>query len=224
MGKIFVPNLIQGNLDNLEEGSEIAFEEVIDNKLISCTWLKHFIQTEYKWIPTYILDNHNHALFFRYRHIKKLMSSFMSKEEESADADGGFKPFILLHIDQHADTKSNNVEFKIQNLEWMKDFVHTKTNVGNFISAAINNNIINEVIQIRSEHTLHTMEKLDFQNYNYILDIDVDFWEGKTDKEMESDFEIIRELVDNVCLITIATSPYFMDQKKAIQLIKELLN
>gem|GEM_PF-6221680 len=37
MGKIFVPNLIQGNLDNLEEGSEIAFEEVIDNKLISCT-------------------------------------------------------------------------------------------------------------------------------------------------------------------------------------------
>gem|GEM_PF-7125175 len=45
------------------------------------------------------------------------MSSFMSKEEESADADGGFKPFILLHIDQHADTKSNNVEFKIQNLE-----------------------------------------------------------------------------------------------------------
>ncbi|MEI6118986.1 MAG: hypothetical protein WCP92_07400 [bacterium] len=40
---------------------------------------------------------------------------------------------------------------------------------------------------------------------------------------MESDFTIIRQLLDNVCLITIATSPYFMDQKKAIEIIKHLL-
>jgi hypothetical protein len=70
---------------------------------------------------------------------------------------------------------------------------------------------------------LHNMEKLDFQRYNYILDIDVDFREWKTNKEIESDFERIKKLVDNVCLITIATSPYFMDQKKAMQLIKEFL-
>ena len=67
------------------------------------------------------------------------------------------------------------------------------------------------------------MEKLDFHKYNYILDIDVDFWEEKTDEEMESDFAIIKKLVDNVCLITIATSPYFMEQKKAIELIKKIL-
>lgn len=67
------------------------------------------------------------------------------------------------------------------------------------------------------------MEALDFQEYNYILDIDVDFREDKSAQEMESDFEIIRKLIDNACLITIATSPYFMNQKKAIELIKELL-
>lgn len=105
----------------------------------------------------------------------------------------------------------------------MEDFVHTQTNVGNFISAALNNNIIDEVIQIRSEHALHNMEKLDFQNYNYILDIDMDFWVDKSHQEIQSDFEIIRKITDNVCLITIATSPYFIEQKKAIELIKELL-
>ena len=102
LGKIFVPNIIQGNLNDLEEWSEIVFEEaeftesgnggIVDNKLISCTGLKNFIQTEYKGIPTYIFDNHNHALFFRYRYTKQF--------EET-------KPFVVIHIDQHADTKEN---------------------------------------------------------------------------------------------------------------------
>ncbi len=83
-----------------------------EGKLVSCTGLKHFVQTTYKGIPTYIFDNHNHALFFRYRHTKKLMSSFIVKEEVSADADGGCKPFVVLHIDQHADTKENKNSFK----------------------------------------------------------------------------------------------------------------
>ncbi len=79
------------------------------------------------------------------------------------------------------------------------------------------------MIQIRSHHALHNMEKLDFQKYNYILDIDVDFWEDKSQQEMKSDFAIIRKLIDNVCLITIATSPYFFDQKKAIEIVKYLM-
>ncbi len=205
-GKIFVPKLISWNLDDLQQGSEIVFEEMTNWKLVSCTWLQHFIQTEYKGIPTYIFDNHNHALFFRYRYTKQFESA---------------KPFVVLHIDQHADTKKN------ENMLWMQKaidaFINEKTNVGNFITAALNNKIIDEIIQIRSEHALHNMENLDFQNYNYILDIDVDFWEWKIEQEIKSDFETIRKLTNNVCLITIATSPYFMDQKKAIEIIKNLL-
>ncbi len=102
-------------------------------------------------------------------------------------------------------------------------FANYACNVGNFLTSAKDAGIIDDIIQIRSEHALHTMGKLDFQKYNYILDIDVDFWEGKTTQEMESDFEIIRKLTDNVCLITIATSPYFMDQQQAISIIKNML-
>jgi hypothetical protein len=146
----------------------------------------------------------------------------------------------VIHIDQHADTKENKNIFSPmclplqrevakpegflkENDKSIKSFVNEKTNVGNFITAGLNNKIIDEVLQIRSEHALHNMEALDFHNYNYILDIDIDFREQKTDKEIKSDFEIIKKLLDKVCLITIATSPYFMDQKKAIEIIKKIV-
>lgn len=224
-GKIFVTNILQGNLDDLEEWSEIVFEEVENGELISCTGLKHFLQTEYKWIPTYIFDNHNHALFFRYRYTKKLMASFVWKEEVSVDADGEFKPFVVIHIDQHADTKENKNSFKVTHASPhdVVNFTNYWCNVGNFLTSAKEAWIIEQIIQIRSQNALHNMEALDFHTYNYILDIDVDFWEWKTEQEMEADFEIIRKLVDNVCLITIATSPYFMDQKQAIEIIKAIL-
>jgi len=224
-GEIYVPHLIQWTVEDLEEWSEIVFEEIENWIMKSCTGLKHFVQTVYKWIPTYIFDNHNHALFFRYRHTKKLISSFISKEI-STDANVGFKPFIVIHIDQHADIKENKNSFQATHTSPQEawGFANYACNVGNFLTSAKDAGIIKETIQIRSEHALHTMEKLDFHKYNYILDIDVDFREGKTDKEIESDFEIIRKLVDNVCLITIATSPYFMEQKKAIETIKMLLH
>jgi hypothetical protein len=223
--KIFVTNLIQWTISDLEVGSEIVFEEVNAGKLVSCKGLKHFVHTTHNGITTYIFDNHNHALFFRYRHTQKLLTSFGWKEKESANADGRFKPFKVIHIDQHADTKPNINSFNGQHTSphEVLSFTNYGCNVGNFLTSAKDAWIIEEVIQIRSQHALHTMEKLDFQEYNYIIDIDVDFWESKSEEEIESDFETIRTLFNNACLITIATSPYFFDQKKAIELIQKLL-
>jgi hypothetical protein len=57
---------------------------------------------------------------------------------------------------------------------------------------------------------------------NYILDIDSDF---RQDKEITpEDIQIIRRLISQAKLVTIATSPYFMDQKKAIEIIEKLLS
>jgi len=103
------------------------------------------------------------------------------------------------------------------------EFANYACNVGNFLTSAKEAGIVKEIIQIRSEYALHTIGKLDFHKYNYILDIDGDFWDGKTDQEMKADFVIIRKLIKNSCLITIATSPYFMDQKQAIDIVQNLL-
>ncbi|PJA49219.1 MAG: hypothetical protein CO170_00160 [candidate division SR1 bacterium CG_4_9_14_3_um_filter_40_9] len=196
-GKIYIPPLIKGTVNDLEIGTEIAFEEVRDGKLISCKGLKNLICTDYKGILTYIVDNHDHAMFFWHQHIHQ----FPTNE--------GAKPFKVIHIDQHSD---------------IKEVTHGEYNVGNFITHALSSKLIDECIQIRTEIALHSLPKLDFADYNYILDIDVDFREGKTDKEIEADTEIIQRLMQDSCLITIATSPYFFDQNKAIAIVKRLLS
>ncbi len=209
-GKIFVTNIIQWTGEDLEEWSEIVFEEIENGQVKSCTWLKHFLQTEYKGIPTYIFDNHNHALFFRYRYTKQFEDT---------------KPFVVIHIDQHADTKENKNSFNAAHAsrQEVMNFTSLGCNVGNFLTSAKDAWIIKEIIQIRSQYALHNMETLDFHTYNYILDIDVDFREWKSHEEIKHDSRIIRKIVDNICLITIATSPYFMDQKKAIEIISIIL-
>lgn len=221
LGKIFVPNLIQGTLDNLEEGSEIVFEEADKGKRISCTWLKHFVQLEYKWIPVYIVDNHNHVLTFW---------------NECRLNIWAFEHLVILHIDQHADTKPNDnicPPFKKESLsrtscgrwceaqEDVEDFVHTQTNVGNFITAAMNSWIINEVIQIRTDYTLHHFDSSSIIQWNIIVDIDSDFRVGK--EISQEDIQIIRTMIKQAKMVTIATSPYFIDQKRAIEIIKEIL-
>ncbi len=213
LGEIFVPNLIQGNLDNLEEGSEIVFEEADKGKLISCTWLKHFVQLEYKWIPIYIVDNHNHALSFRYKYRLVIWT---------------FERLVVFHIDQHADTKPNgNICPPLKKEGWCKaqedleDFVHTKTNVGNFITAAMNDWIINECIQIRTDYALHHFDNSSIIQWNIIVDIDIDFRVGK--EITQADIQIIRIMIKQAKMVTIATSPYFIDQKRAIEIIKQII-
>lgn len=194
--KIYVPPLITWTIDDLEIGTEIAFEEVVDGKLISCKWLKKLIKTNYKGIPTYIVDNHDHALYFRHQHINQFPTNEWAK------------PFKVIHIDQHSDRQPGTS-------------VPGGVNVGNFITHALESRLIDECIQIRTETALHSTPKLDFQDYNYILDIDIDFRAWKND--IENDIKIIKNLINNVALITIATSPYFMDQKQAIEIIKKIL-
>jgi hypothetical protein len=84
------------------------------------------------------------------------------------------------------------------------------------------------VIQIRTDYTLQQhkninllIQQVGFKRQIYIVDIDTDF---RKDKEITSEeIQIIREMMEKAKLITITTSPYFMDQKKAIEIIKAIL-
>ena len=83
--------------------------------------------------------------------------------------------------------------------------------------------IINEVSQIRTDYALRELvSPLTRKPVNYILDVDIDF---RQDKEItEQDVHIVRELMKKAELVTIATSPYFIDQTKAIEIIKRILS
>jgi hypothetical protein len=67
------------------------------------------------------------------------------------------------------------------------------------------------------------------KNQNYILDIDLDFcldWVNRNKINQET-VKLLKDKFDEIwksaLWITIATSPYFLDQELAIKIVEELL-
>lgn len=166
--------------------------------------------------PIFIFDNHNHAIVFRYNIIY----------------DKNLKGAELIHIDQHSDCRENKNHLELDRdeneLPKVFHFWNKKCNVGNFIPPAIESWIISNQTQIRSTTALKNLGTN--KNQNYILDIDLDFclnWIDRKGIDTES-IKILKEkfneIGENALCITIATSPYFLDQNIATDILKELLN
>lgn len=198
------------------EDKYFAFAEKNKNwELEYFHWLKNFLLIDNPSLPPiFIFDNHNHALFFRYYTIL------------------GEKNIKLIHIDQHSDNRQNNNKLNLNNSESNSDiifhFSNELCNVGNFIPPAIKSNIISSQIQIRS-HTALKELKIN-KNQNFILDIDLDFclsWINK-DKIDENNVTLLiqrfKEISPSAACITIATSPYFLNQGIAIKLANQLIH
>lgn len=175
----------------------------------------------YLWIekpnspPIFIFDNHNHAPVFRYYIIERSKA---------------YSP-ILVHIDQHSDCWENQENLELHkyedNLEKIFHFYNEKCNVGNFIPPSFKSWIISDQIQIRSITALKNLEIE--KNQNFILDIDLDFclnWIDRNKINKES-IKILNEKLNEIwkfaLCTTIATSPYFLNQEVAINILKELL-
>ncbi len=228
-GKLYIPALREGTLKDLSLWENIVFEEVDhDNRLTSCRWLSSLLKLQALWKTIYITDNHNHALYFWYE----------------ALSHGLISPgATLLHVDQHADMNeptsyinSQLTEHSSQLLWNIAEYVNTQTQIASFIQPALHSGLVKECIQIRSEAKLQEITediKLKTKNQkdvlgfesgvlNYIVDIDLDFFAHETD--VRSKVELLRKLISSASVVTIATSPFFLDQKYAIQLIHMLLD
>ena len=187
-------------------------------------WLKHFLLIENPDFPSiFLFDNHNHALPFRYSLAWNFKNSNKSQNKNE---------ITLLHIDQHSDCRENSNYLELDRnkneVEKVRKFCNQKCNVGNFIPPALQSWIIWNQIQIRSISALKNF-KIE-KNQIFILDIDLDFclsWinRNKLDKEV---INILKEKWDEISRfalwISIATSPYFLNQDLAIELIETLLN
>ena len=196
-------------LDDLILWENIVFEEIEDGKLLSCTWLSSLLKISINNKMIYIMDNHNHALYFRYEALH----------------DGLIQKWAtLLHVDQHADMNEPDErisETQQNDLEYIAEYVTEKTQIASFIWPALNAGLIDECVQIRSEAKLEEMVVKDWWD-NVILDIDIDFfvWE----KDYGHKMHLLRQMIEKAHVVTIATSPYFIDQQEAVSLIKELLS
>ena len=207
------------NYENMEIDHEhFAFAEKDQNwKIEYFHGLKNFLRIEKPGFPNiFIFDNHNHAITFRY-------NITYSKNVNNIE---------LIHIDQHSDNRENknhlNLNRNKNELENVFNFCNEKCNVGNFIPPALESRIISSQIQIRSSIALQNLNVN--KNQNFILDIDLDFclnWIER-DKVNQETVKLLmhkfNEFWKYALWITIATSPYFLDQKLAIDIINNLLD
>ena len=159
----------------------------------------------------HLMDDHNKALYYWYE----------------ALAAGLITPGLqLVHIDQHSDMRepSGWIDASRQcDLLYIQEYIDEYTNVGNFILPAQRAGLIGEILQVRTEYSLLHLDSGLLED-RYILDIDVDFWEpAMSIQEDKKTKQIVRKLMESAALVTIATSPGFIDQNLAQQIVEELL-
>ncbi len=206
--KIFVPPLISGTINNVQLGQEPAFVEVEDGHEHVRTGLKNFIYWNFNNKPIFIFDNHNHAFFF-------WLLAFKG---------GVFKNnLFLVHVDQHTDVwePPNNPGFSLdEEIDLKKVFEYTNftLNVGTFIKPAMYLGLFSDLFIINNYADYNTIFEEPF-----VLDIDLDIFEPNSSVLDDSTKIIkIRNWLKQAVLITIASSPFFIDQSLALKRLKEI--
>ncbi|MFC1748439.1 UPF0489 family protein [Pseudomonadota bacterium] len=209
--RLRIAGLKEGSLEDVEAGSEVVFEDMDEGELRSCVGLSSFIKTLLGGVPTYIFDNHNHAF------------AFWCEAKPAGRPDAAT---VLVHVDQHKDTRDPDTYLSAEDARDMdKVFRYTNTvlNVGNFVPAGLKAGLFSEIINIDSEKSIDEFNFENLRDRHTILDIDLDFFAPDLDYiPSEKKITLIREIAKNADLITIATSPFFIDQKRAIEYLKRI--
>lgn len=204
--KIYVPKLIEGSLDDVSIGEEIVFNEIDEDIEIKAKGLKNMIIYKYQDKDVYIFDNHNHAFYFWIKSLEK----------------GNFtKGCKLVHVDQHKDTREpENYDVDIENIDDVFRYTNEILNVGSFIKPALKHNVFSDLIIIDSSYGFD----LEIEG-EFVLDIDLDIFSKDMDY-IPYDLKVsrIKDLIKRAKVITIASSPFFINQEYAIKVLKELFN
>ena len=204
---LWVPSLIEGTLDDVGPGDRVVFEEFDEHgTLHACTGLAHFVRTDWHGIPTVIVDNHNHAFYF--------WSEALSR--------GALHPqAALIHIDQHRDTRTPERGYEGTTLDDAFDYTNLQLNVGNYIIPAQQAGLVGETQFITGEAALRDLGLA--TRTNKILNIDLDFFApGMSYIDIALVHRFIAAHLPTASLITIATSPFFIDQALAVAALREL--
>ncbi len=218
--QLYVPSLKKiSHVDEIEFWDEVVFEDYNiynDTQLDSCRWIKNFYELDWEGKKVYLFDNHNHAYFFWYLARDKWYITDNAK---------------LYHIDEHSDMRDvDNYLVKPDSLDLEKVFHATNfsdINVWNYILPAQKEGIIWEIVQIRNEDNLKEYQNthMQMQESNIILNLDLDFYQPDLDF---IDYELKKQVTLDVArkadVITVATSPFFIDQQLAIDVFKGLFD
>lgn len=220
-----IPPLIHGTLDEVRLSAYWICYEYVDEKgrLIYDYGLENLVEMNNEIVPTnttkkiFVVDNHNHAFYCRWKAYLKWDISWWSQ---------------LLHIDQHSDlneaTNSNNIQQIAKNSTLFEVATYTNEvlDIASFIKPAKEIGLISEYEMILTEYSLLKFWILNSE-FSIILDIDLDFRAPEMSiQEYEKTITMVRKLIDlpQVWCVTIATSPTYIDQKKALEILHDIVD
>ncbi len=228
-GRLWIPGLISSPPNNFLKEWKVwpypVFEEVQQSILCSCVWLNTHLLTSYQTVPVVIVDNHNYVLPHRWHLMKDLGMSLDSNLGTNISSQS---PVSLIHIDQHADMNEPARYLDEQDLVSMDtlfDYTRDQTTIASFIRPALQAWWISNVVQVRSSSALYDLGSCWVDDGLYILDIDLDFRDPRarySTQEMDRMIPLTQKLMSQAHLITIATSPLFIDQEYALGLLRRL--
>lgn len=227
---IYVPSIkkmdfeVNDIMNHIKCSDKIGFSEVQEEREINVFGLENFVYTEKDDKKIYIFDNHNHCFYF--------VASNMAKQGEYLSDKSCLEKY-MIHFDQHKDmrvpnlsledfAKKNNLDTSFDNLLFLYTNYHL--NVGNFIVPLKTNRFIKDVEIVDS---IYTMDKLGRALDNYegiILDIDLDFFsEDMSYIADDKKLDLILKCYKKADIITICTSPYFIEFERAKKYLKILI-
>jgi hypothetical protein len=204
---IWVPSLISGTVDDVRSGDRVVFEDFDEHDVLqSCTGLAHLVRLDWDGIPAVVMDNHNHAFYFWYE----------------ARLSGRLEPgATLIHVDQHRDTRVPDRAFAGDSLEDAFDYTNFHLNVGNYVVPAQRAGMIGEMQLVTSGEAL--ADRGLAPRTNKILNIDLDFFAPEMSYvDFSAATRFLQSHLPTTSLITIATSPFFIDQARAIGMLRDL--
>lgn len=207
--KLWVPSVITGPFDDVVPGDRVAFEDFDEHgTLQSCRGLAHLIRTEWAGVPAVVVDNHNHAFYFWWE----------------ARLGGGLeRGATLIHVDQHRDTRVPERPYEGRTLEDAFAYTNFHLNVGNYVVPAQQCGVVGGMQLVTSGEALGDLSLA--AQRNKILNIDLDFFAPEmsyVDFGLAARF--IAAHLATASLVTIATSPFFMEQAEAIRVLQRLVS
>ena len=213
---LYVPALIIWWIEDISLWNEVVFEDVdFDWNLQSCMGLKNFYKLPRDDKEIILFDNHNHAYFFWWESVL-----WNSKPPLN-------HPYTLIHIDEHSDMRDPWIYLATKpTLEEVFHYTNEVVNVWNYIIPAIHDGIIKkDVIQIRDTSALENYFDLDLEWEKIILNLDIDFFEPALDFiDYDLKKKVVLDAANKADIITVATSPFFINQQRAIDVFKDIFN
>lgn len=250
--KLEFADLIKQDFRQVEPGAKVVFEDYNgDGTLVSCKGLEHFISSVLPGgAPLYIFDNHNHAFYFWHKALiegkiragAKLFHVDQHKDTRKPDSS---LPAAEIRneaaVFEYTNTVLNVGNFipaaQEDGLIGEVIFIDSEESLNNCHrlakeareagSAGGSDGVGSPGMWAGINGSLQREEsgsEPQSPSSGIILDIDLDFFAPEMDYiDNNKKLASIRELLPLANLVTIATSPFFIEQESAINWLKKIL-